>query len=447
MRDYIKHILETPFFRNIFKLSASSVLTMGLSVVTTPILSRIFSPEAYGEWGVFSSVSMIISSFIFFSYENAIVKTEDKKELPSIFLLCVLSASIVILLTVVVFVVGAWLNVKFFVDYPSITLLAIVLAVLALDSLFSNIANRYSKYNTISIAGMTMGITQPATRILFGLIPLKRGLIYGNILGQVAKFGYYLFFLKDILFKDFLKRVSIKDIKSVAVRYKKFPLYDAPARMLEYFIGNIVVVILSIFFNLEEIGCFSMIAQLVLAPITLMGSSMSTVFFKDLSVVVNDDEQVLQVTRRTARVCFLMAILSCVFFVLGGDRILVLFLGDRWALAGEMSLCLSIFAIPVILSEPLMPIFKVLEKQNIRFWLNVTNSVLTIGALLVGAYLINNILVVLIIYSLCYAALRFVMFRYQIKLAKVPLLTFKKELIAILMLYGCVAVRLFFIFK
>lgn len=447
MRDLFKRVLETPFFRNIFKLSVSSIVVMGLSIVTTPILARIFSPEAYGEWGVFSSVSMIISSFIFFSYENAIVRTDDKKELPSIFWLCVLSAAVVLLLTVVVFVVGAWSNIKFFVDYPSVTLLAIVLAVLALDVLFSHIANRYSKYNTMSIAGITLGVSQPATRIIFGLIPLKKGLIYGNILGQVAKFGYYLFFLRNILLSDFLKRVSLKDIKAVAVRYKKFPLYDAPARMIEYFIGNIVVIILSIFFELEEIGCFSMITQLVLAPITLMGSSMSTVYFKDLSIVVNDSEQVLQVTRRTARVCFLMAILSCVFFVLGGDRVLVLFLGDKWALAGEMSLCLSIFAIPVILSEPLMPIFKVLEKQNMRFWLNVANLVLTIGALLVGAYLIHNILVVLIIYSLCYAALRFVMFRYQIGLAKVPLLSFKKELIAIIVLYGCIAVRLFFILK
>lgn len=445
MRERINKILENPFFRNIFKLSASSVFMMGLSIVSTPILSRIFTPEAYGEWGVFSSVAMILSSFIFFSYENAIIKTTDKRELPAILWLCILSAIFVTLLTLVVFFIGSLLHIAFFIKYPSIIMLVVFLIATAFDVLSYNIANRYAKYNVMSMSNLVMGVIQPTTRILFGLIPLSKGLIYGNIISLLFKFSYVIANIKEILKTEFIHKVSLYDIKQAAVKYKKFPVYDAPARMIEYFIGNIVIIILSIFFKLEEIGCFSMIAQLVLAPITLIGTSMSTVYFKDLADAVKENNQISEVTKRTVRVCFLMAILSSFFFALGGDRLIVLFLGHKWILAGDMSLCLTIYSLPVILSEPLLPIFKVLDKQNMRFWLNMANLVLSVGALLLGAYVIHNILIVLILYSFSYALLRFIMFRNQLRLANVSLLSFKKELLGVLLIYVCLAARLFFV--
>lgn len=445
MKDLIKHILETPFFRNILKLSISSVVTMVLSIVVTPILSRIYSPEAYGEWGVFSSVVMILSSIIFLSYENAIVRTKDRQELPGITCLCLLIAGIIIILTVIVFLLGSLFQIKFFVNYPSVILLVIVLIITALDALFGYISNRYSKYNTMSIAGVTMGVSQAVSRLAFGIIPLARGLIYGNILALFLKAVYYLKDISQILKNDIIRRVSYKEVKNLAVKYRRFPMYDAPARLIEYVIGNIVIIILSAFFDLKEIGCFSMISMLVQMPLSLMGTSMSTVYFKDLSEVSNDSLKLTNITNRTVRVCFLMSILPSIFLVLGGDYLLVLFLGDKWTLAGSMSLCLAIFSIPVILTEPLLPIFKVLDKQNLRFWLNVANLVAAIGSLLLGAYLIKNILFVLVLYSTFYAILRFVMFGYQLKLASIPLTKYTKYYIAYAFIYFGIAIRLYFV--
>ena len=302
MRDLIKHILETPFFRNILKLSISSVVTMVLSIVVTPILSRLYSPEAYGEWGVFSSVIMILSSVIFLSYENAIVRSKDSRELPGLTCLCILLAIIIISLTVLVFWLGSLCKIQFFMDYPSVPLLVVVLIITAIDVLFSNISNRYSKYNTISIAGITMGVSQAASRLAFGIIPLAKGLIFGNLLALFLKAAYYFKDLCRIIKNDIIHRVSYSEIKHVAIKYRKFPLFDAPARLIEYVIGNIVIILLSVFFDLKEIGCFSMISQLVQMPLSLMGASMATVYFKDLTEVSSDKKKLAFLTNRTIRV-------------------------------------------------------------------------------------------------------------------------------------------------
>lgn len=329
-------------------------------------------------------------------------------------------------------------------DYPSVILLAVVLFLTALDILFSNISNRYSQYNTMTVAGIINGVSQPLSRLSFGLIPLSKGLIYGNIFGLIVKIGFYVIKLWSILKSAFIKPVLKSEIKDAAVEYKNFPLYDAPARLIEYIIGNVVIIILSVYFNLEEIGCFSMVVQLVQSPLILVGASMSTVYFKDLAVVVENKDRVASVSRRTVKVCFLMAIAVSSFFVIGGDRLVVLFLGHKWALAGDMSLCLTLFSIPVILSEPLMPIFKVLDKQNIRLWLNIINLGLTVGTLFIVANYIDNILIVLIFYSLCYAVLRFIIFGYQLKFAGISISMFLKEMICIISIYAVLAIRLYY---
>ena len=394
---------------------------------------------------MFSSVVMIITSFIFFSYENVIVRTDDKKELPSAVALCLLLSVSVIALTFIVFLTGGVLSISFFATFPSIILLVVALLSNTLNTLFSNISNRYALYTAMSLAGIIAGASQALFRLLFGVFHIESGLIYGNILSVLLSVSFYFYQTRKILKYDIVIPVRISEIKQVALKYKRFPLFDAPARMIEYVIGNVVIIILSLFFDLKEIGCFSMIATLVQIPLTLMGTSMSTVYFKDLSDISNDKDKVKELTRRTARICFIMSFLPCLFLVLGGDYLLVLFLGGKWTLAGSMSLCLAIFSIPVILSEPLIPLFKVLNRQDLRFWLNIANLVAIIISIYGGIFLSHNILITLILYSASYALLRFVMFGYQLRLVGLSFWDFKKEMVVIVLLYVALFIRLFFV--
>ena len=97
IKTKIKDILELPLVRNTLKLSSSSVILMFLPLLVTPILSRLYTPADYGDWGVFSSVYYIVIAFLFLSYENTIVKSTNKEEVPNLILLClVVSLAIII---------------------------------------------------------------------------------------------------------------------------------------------------------------------------------------------------------------------------------------------------------------------------------------------------------------------------------------------------------------
>ena len=401
---YYKEVLSAPFVKNTFKLSASTVIMMGLSILVTPILTRLYTPEDYGIWGMLSSVSMIVTSILFLSYENAIIQTNDEEEVPGLIFICIICGLSVVLLSFIAFVVGQLIGIPFFKSFPPLSYLLIILLASFVNSLLVIVANRYSMYNRISIANISEGVSQAATRIILRTaVKSKNGLIWGNVLSLVIASLVLGVKIRDLFIRGNKRFVSFNNLRVLLLKYKKYPLYDAPARLIEFTIGNIVVLILSAYFNKSEIGCYTILAQILLLPITLIGTSMSRVSFRELSESINNAEQFSLLANRLIKICIVLSLIPITFFVLGGDHVLVWILGSGWQSAGKMALCLSFFSVPVILSEPLLPLFKVLNKQNIRFILNVVGLVVTIGSLFVGILVSDSIYVVLIIYSiLCY---------------------------------------------
>ena len=58
-----------------------------LPIIVTPILSRLYGPAAFGEWGILSSFTSIVAIVMFLSIDNIIVKAEEE-EVGNLLVLC-----------------------------------------------------------------------------------------------------------------------------------------------------------------------------------------------------------------------------------------------------------------------------------------------------------------------------------------------------------------------
>lgn len=425
-----KRFLALPLVKNTLKLSSSSALMMFLPLVVTPILSRLYTPEDYGYWGIFSSVSYIVGSFIFLSYENTIVKSSHDDEIPNLFTLCLMVMTIILSLVIMVFVIGSSLGFSFFCDFPSLPLLITGLGMTGLFNLLNNLANRHMKYNAMAITGIVNGISQALLRILLGFFPIiAYGLIVGNVVAQVLSVAMLLYFLKVFISLDFFNKIRWQEIKKLAIKYKKFPIFDAPARFIEFAVGNLAIIILSYFWGKSEVGCFSMVMQFVLMPIAIIGSAMGNIYYKEISEAAKDDNKLAATTKRVAKITFVMSVVPILFLALGGDYLFVLFLGDKWTTAGPMALCMSVFSVPVILSEPILPVFRSLDKQETRFRLNLYNLGFSLGLLVLVAAISHNLYLSLLCYSTSYAFTRFLMFHHELKLCNLVAKDISQQLV------------------
>ena len=405
----VGNILSSRLVRNTMKLSLSNTVMFLLPIIVTPILSRLYSLENYGDWGVFSSAYMIVNALLFLSYENTIVKTKDEREVPALCMACIFVALCVTTLAFFIFMGGRMMDVKFFVDFPELGLFILLLVFSIFTQLFYNLSNRYEKYTLMSVSNVVQGAGQAGFRLLFYSFKSVNGLILGNVVAQFMAAVSYVIGLRRKMTSLLSERPTAAQVKSVLLKYKNFPLYDAPGIILEVSIGNLALIILSLFFAKSDIGCYSIIYQFMILPISLIGSAMAKVYYKDISVA-QTEEALASVTKKVTKLTFVLSLLPIVFVMCGGDLFITWYLGEKWAMSGNFALCLSAISVPIILSESLLPLYRVIDKQHIRLKYDILCAVFGLGGMFVACMIHSSIYVSLLTYVVLYSVMRYLLF-------------------------------------
>ena len=397
--EKIRNILSLPLVRNTLKLSSSNAVLYLLPLVVTPILSRLYSPDYFGAWGIFAGVFSIISVVMFGSYDNAIVKAPESDIIP----LCLLSLLVglcTIAITYLVFIIGDALSINFFLTFPDKWLLMVLLLIHGPIAIYSNLLNKCGNYNILAYSNLFNGGAQGGFRIIWRLITnIGNGLIIGTVLAHLTNLIFLL--IKSPKIKVF--NASFGQVAKVAKLYIKFPLYDAPALLLQFAALNLPVIILSFFFSRTEIGSYSLIVQLLILPISFIGSAMGKVYYQQLSSH-SSFEQADEIRTSTILVLKILGYLCaipCLFIGLGGDSFIVWFLGSKWTTAGNIAICMAIWSIPTILTESFKPLFRVKDTQHFLLAIEAVYFVGGIGIIILGCVLgwqLNSVVLSFCIY-------------------------------------------------
>lgn len=401
MIDKIKHLFQLQLLRDALKLSSGNVLSYVIPMVVTPILSRLYSPEQFGEWGVFSSSVSILGCILVGGWQYAIIKCEQH-EIRFVIKLCLIAALSILILSACFWGLAKIFELPIISQFPCPIGFLIFLAANAIVLILSNLATRYERYWTISAGNLTIGISQAILRVVFAVFAIfVNGLIVGTICAQII--GCLFFFI--MVHRD-LKCCNTPDmkqnitIKSIAKKYKKFPLYDAPAQLLSIAAFNLPVIILAVFYSKTEIGGYSMVLQLLLMPISVIGSAIGQVYYQRISTQT-DNYSIYVETNRVLKIVLWLAILPTAFFCVGGDWVLVKFLGDKWQATGGIALSLSLWSIVTIITQPLLPLYRTANKQDRMFGYNVLYFIIGIGAIWLCSYLHLQLYETIMIYSVC----------------------------------------------
>lgn len=417
---------------NTAKMSISNIIMYALPVIVTPVLSRLYGPAAFGDWGIFSSFVTILTIAIFLGYDNTIVKTESDTDTKTISFLCMGISSLIIVLTGIIFYFGKNTSLHFFQTFPDTLLLIFYLIFFSGYTILYNLCNKYEKYNTLSLSSIVQGGAQAVFRILFGVISITafNGLILGTTIAQ----GCCVVFLLISFYKESgrFRNIAITptDIKRLVIKYKNFPLYDAPSSLLSFAAFNLPVLILAMYFDKASIGCFSIVLQLLLLPMSLIGSAMGRVYYQELcSSTGNINSNVNQKSKEILQVVSIISILPLLFLACGGDKLIILFLGAKWQTAGDVALCLSLWSFPTVLTQPLLPLFRYLNKQKTLLYFDIAYFIGGIGSIYIGCRITHNLYMILIVYAAICFMVKSALFGKIISITRIQINSFKKSLL------------------
>lgn len=392
-------------------------------VIVAPVLTRLFTPEAFGVAALFASVTGIVSVVACLRYELSIMlpkSSEEASNLLSVSLLFVLIITGMLILVIVF----AGDNIAELLNSPE---LKKYLWLIPIAVFVNGVFLALNYWNTRSKHFGRLSIVRVFSSIITGLGSLGAGfsgivsggvLIVAKVLGQFVSaivLGAQIWRCDHGLFNE-----SIRWDKMIAglKRYKKFPIYNIWSALLNTTSQFLPALFLAYYFTPKIVGFYALGLQVLFLPTSLVGQAVGQVFFQKLSEARHQgqlDVVVEEVFRRLVSVGMFPFFL---LMLLGKDFFSFVF-SPQWSEAGIFAQILSPWIFFAFLYSPLTLLFIVLEAQKEALLIDAILFVSRCAALVLGGYWGNSRLAIALFSFVGTIILCFMIFWFFWK-AKVP---------------------------
>ncbi|MEM3658334.1 MAG: oligosaccharide flippase family protein [Candidatus Hadarchaeum sp.] len=366
LKDVIRVLLpKGRFARSVAVLAGGAALGQAITVLVSPVLTRLYAPEDLGILAVYSSILGIISVIAGWRYELAIPLPEREKDAVN---LAMVSLGIVVFMSFLVgFVVWLWgEQIVRWVNAPVLQryLLILPLGVLLVGSyqVFNYWAVRKQAFEIIARTRLYQGLGAVTTQISLGLLkPLPLGLLLGHVAGQAAGVSTLLrVFWKQA--KDYWGHINASDLVRISRRYARFPLFASWAGILNTLGVQIPILLISSLFGTTLTGFYLLSYRVLWLPTQLVSQSISQVLLSAGAEATHKGDAAnlaMFVFRRLLLIgvpCFgLIGLLA--------PDLTPLVFGPNWKEAGLIMQWLVPWIFSVFVASPLSVFSIILEKQ------------------------------------------------------------------------------------
>lgn len=390
------------FAFDVLTLAGGTTFAQILMVIAVPILTRLYGPEDFGVWALYISITGIVSVIVCLRYEFSIMLPESDEEAINLLGLCFLAVLFVTSLSLVLI----WYSRDFIVeilnspqirDYlwfipPFVFVNGIFLALNSWNS-------RTKLFKRLSISKVSSSISTVVMQISLGFMRKNSpwGLIIGNLGGQAVA----TLILGGQIWKDdrrlIKKSLGWGKIYKGFKRYHKFQFIDTWSALMNSISWQLPAFLLAAFFSPAIVGFYSLGFRLLQLPMSLVGSSISQVFFQRASRAFSEGT-LPSLVESVFRMLVLIGMFPILILTITGSDVFTVIFGSAWTEAGVYAQILSLWAFIWFISSPLSTIYVVVEELHFGFNYNFFNLVTRLLSLVIGGYL-GSARIALILFS------------------------------------------------
>ena len=396
------------FSRDILTLSSVPLFSQFIGIFLTPIITRLYSPEAFALQNIFGSTVMIIAVFSTMGYHNSIILPKSDDEAFIMFYLCILSTIIISTFVFIIVLIGQNIIVQKF-QYPGIKLYIWLAPIIVfLHGMYQSLRfwnTRLKLFGRISASRVIDTISNKGFILFAGLSGFTSGgsLIFGNIFAS---------FLKNIILANKLwgknnyiikNKINRESLTIGLIRYRKFPIYSIWSEFLSRVPAFIIVFLILYFFNKKLVGYYSLSLMVLSMPTILIVSSIMEAFSPRAALAKYENkhsELLLMVNERV----FSLSIFPFIILGIFGDDLFGFVFGSNWIMAGVIAQILVFRVFCEIIFTPALSLTNIVEKQEIGLYRTIANIVVTVLAFVIGG-MFNNFYLAILILSVLEGAL------------------------------------------
>lgn len=355
--------LQVRFIKNVLTLATGTGLSQLIPIVVSPILTRLYSPDQFGIFALYLSLSTTLAIIATGRYELAIVLPKLNANSIHLSILAVFLASIFCLTLIFAYMVmksivsnenNEWISWFLYVPFG--------VFLLSLVQVLSYLLNRLERYQVMAKVKVVQSITAALVSIIFAVFfPWDYGLIIGSILGMLASVilsGFFI--LKEVE----VSRFNVNRVYYLSRVYKQFPKFGIVSGVSNTLSSNSPIFILSHLSLSAASGCFSLANRMLMIPLGVIGGAVSQVFLKEASTNKDNKENIACLAKKTVRQLFYIGVIPSAIIVSFGDVIFSFVFGSEWKEAGVYASILSPLLFFIFIASPTNSIFIAYEKQK-----------------------------------------------------------------------------------
>ncbi len=405
------------FARNVLMMFIGTALGQVASVLLSPALTRIYTPDEFGVLGIYMTTVSLLSLIVSLRYEVAIPLSKTEEEANNMIAVCFAS--------LICFCAIISITLLFVVEIPEFARQAlgllwpyrmmIPLGLFAIGSYQIGVA--YATYRqsfkALSKTKVYQGYSGPVAQIILGLLGANIwGMITGFVIGQTS--GVTILF-KNLIHdpKEMLQTISLAKMKSLMWKFRNFPLFSSLSVIISNLGGDgILLIVIPAFYHSTTItGFLFLINRIIGRPLIMISTSILQVYLGDASKIRDSDPETMH-KRFIKLIRFQFTIVASWLLILNisAKYFVPVVFGENWTDAVPYIHIFSISYLFGLTFHPVSYTLQILEKQKRSFIFEVLRLTSIFGVLF-GSYKYNlDVMTALTIYCCTQAIFSIIFF-------------------------------------
>lgn len=374
-------------------IAAGSALGVLVTVALTPIISRLYSPEVFGE---FSTIVAVASVLIGFSTMRFEIFAQAEKRFSEF--VAAMRLALIIMIATAAALTMATVALARIIDLPTVWLLLGPLVLVGSLQLTGAAALvREQKYRRLSLANFwqqaTIGIWQVAV-----------GTFSASIAALVVAFAL----ARSVWVVPTV--ASLKHATSSLRRYCRFRRKEALTAGLSALVnslaGQAVVILVAFIYGSTEVGLLAMAIRIIVSPIGMAAQAFSSAVVGEIGKELRAGE--IATARSSVQHGMLtnlkIGVVPVALVALASPFIAGQILGSEWGGVGTIIAVLSVGALAQFVVAPFSQVLNLTSRSGLLLGWDLTRLVVYVMAIGIPALTGRDWLVAICFYSVCQVA-------------------------------------------
>lgn len=375
---------KSVFARKVLILVGGTAGSQLLIVAAAPIITRLYTPEAFGTLAIYLAVLAFVAVNASFRYEMAIPLAEYDEDaiglvVISLALVGLTSIASAILVACLGKTIAQLLHMSEVSEY--LWLLPISVLCIGTYQVFNAFAVRQKKFSKIATSRLKQSVVVLALQITGHKLGAL-GLIGGQAIGQ----GVGSMSLGGLIQKTIVsaERINLANAIVIARKYHRFPMFSTFAAIFNTLSVQLPAIMLAAIFGSLMVGFYSLAYRVLTLPITVIGNSIGNVFLSDVANAYRIGELAKKIDIVHQKLVHLIMPFMLILALLG-PKIFALIFGKDWEEAGTYARWMTPWLYMVFITSPLCSTFEAMGKQHHNMLFQAALLMVRVGAIIIGA--------------------------------------------------------------